>query len=74
MAVAQHNIESWFGPQYDSVVPEGLRDQFREVRKALRASAIEIQRYTTPCADQTTAIKRLRESMMFTIFCLNEQK
>jgi hypothetical protein len=74
MAVAQHNIEKWFGPAYDAMVPPQNRERFQAVREQLRTSSLTIMRFTEPGADQTLAIRRLRECMMCTMFTFIESR
>jgi hypothetical protein len=74
MAVAQHNIDKWFGASYDAMVPPQHRERFGAVRAGMRTVALDIMRFTEPGADQTSAIKRLRDSMMFAMFTFIESR
>jgi len=74
MAVAQHNVDLWFGPHYDAMVPPQHRERFSAIRGELRTAALSIMRFTNGGADQTSAIKRLRDSMMFSMFSLIESR
>ena len=74
MAVAQHNIDKWFGPAYDAMVPPQHRERFGAIRSDLRDAALTVMRFTEPGADQTSAIKRLRDSMMFSMFTFIESR
>lgn len=74
MAVAQHNLDKWLGPQHEALVPPEHRDRFRAIRTPLDRAAKEILRHTTAGADQTTAIKHLRYAMAFVMFDFIEQK
>jgi hypothetical protein len=74
MAVAQHNIDKWFGASYDAMVPPQHRERFGAVRAGMRGVALDIMRFTEPGADQTSAIKRLRDSMMFAMFTFIESR
>jgi hypothetical protein len=72
MAVAQHNIDDWFGPKHDSLCPPEHRERFQAIRLALRTAALDIIKFTNSNADQTTAIKHLRYSMSFVLYCFSK--
>lgn len=72
MAVAPHNIDDWFGQKHDSLVPPEHRERFRAIRESLKEAATDIMRYTNGSADQTTAIKHLRYSMSFSMYCFSK--
>lgn len=61
MAITEENLENWFThhpPTKDQI------DQYHMVRAAGKAMALAVLNNTPPSADQTTAIRKVREAVM----------
>ena len=61
MAISKEDIENWFTyhkPQ------DGQQERYQEIRDAAKLLAHTIRNCTAPSADQTAAIRKLRECVM----------
>lgn len=56
-------IDEWFKRDLMDGVPEGNADQAEQIRLALHNAAHMVRKHMKPCAEQSTAIRKLREAM-----------
>lgn len=59
--ITNANLENWF--TYHSPTPEQL-PKYLAIREAARKFADVIVENTPPCADQTVAVRKIREATM----------
>lgn len=60
--VTPENIEHWF--TYHPPTNAKQREMYERLREAGKEMAMTILQTTPPCADQTVAIRRVREAVM----------
>lgn len=61
MAITHADLENWF--TYHALTPEQV-DADQILRDAAHVFALAVLAYTPPCADQTTALRKIREAVM----------
>lgn len=62
MAIDQSKIDQWFGPT--SRVRPDQEERLEKIRVAAKLLAETIVENTPPCADQSDAIRKVREANM----------
>lgn len=61
MPIGKEELENWFS--YHSPTPEQV-EIYAELRAAAKAFAYTLIALVPPCADQTVAIRKVREAVM----------
>jgi hypothetical protein len=61
MPITKANLENWF--QYHAPEPDQLA-KYKAIREAALAFAEVVVENTPPCADQTLAVRKIREATM----------